>query len=135
MAITTPYSLELSQDQDAKDAIASTTASVVAQKMKIFIGANVLPHRRQAYIGTLKAAFAKLLTEQGGNTNASAKVIYGDWQAGSNGNFLIEADIGSVTADDVAIIVSGSFQFHRSGLSDETFKQLINVLLEKTKGN
>ena len=135
MAISTPHSLELQLDEDAKDAVAGTTTEIVTNKIKVFLGANVPAHRRQAYIGTLKAAFAHLLTEKGSNTSAGAKVIIGRWDSGTSGNFEIALGVGTITDDDVAIIVSGNVPFHRSGLSDETFKQLINVLLEKTKGN
>ena len=142
MAITTPYSLELRADQDAKDTVAGTVSDTVAQKMKVYLGGttpiplgNVPAHKRQAYIGTLKAAFAFLKTKVGSNTTAGTKVVYGNWDAGSSGNFTLAAGTSGITAGDVAIIVAGNFPFHRSGLSDETFKQLINVLLEKTKGN
>lgn len=135
MAITTPYSLELQLDQDAKDVVAGTTTDIVTQKMKVFLGANVPPQRRQAYIGTLKAAFAHLLTEAGSSTSSGAKVVFGRWDSGSSGNFTVALGVTGITADDIAIIVSGNVTFHRSGLSDETFKQLTNVLLEKTKGN
>lgn len=135
MAITTPYSLELRLDEDAKDAVAGTVVDTALGKIKIFLGANILPQNRQTYIGTLKAAFATLLTERGSSTSAGTKVIFGNWQAGSSGNFTVASGTSSVTVDDVAIVVSGTVPFHRTGLSDETFKQLINVLLEKTKGN
>jgi len=135
MSITVPYSLELTQDEGAKDAVADTAATAVAGKMKIFIGSNVTPAHRQAYVGTLKAAFAKLKSDKGSDQSATTKVIYGSWNAGSSGAFTVADTTAGITATDVAIVVSDTFNIHRSHMADETFKQLINVLLEKTKGN
>lgn len=134
MAITAPYSLELTQDESAKNAVAGTLVTAIVGKMKIFLGANVKVGHRQAYIGTLKAAFATLKSAKGSSVS-TVRVISGKWDAGSSGNFLIDTVTTGVTVDDVAIVVASDFGFDKTHMSDETFKQLINVLLEKTKSN
>ena len=135
MAITTPYSLELTADEGAKNAVAGAVATAVAGKMKIYLGTNVSPGRRQQYVGVLKAAYVFFKNQKGSKEDTSVKAIIGDWQTGSSGSFSFEAGITGITVESVALVIDGAFPSNRSHLADETFKQLINVLLEKTKNN
>ena len=134
--ITTPYSLELTKNQDAKDAIAGTSTAVVPLKMKIYLGGNVIPGKIQTYIGTLQAVARAMSGKVLQSAGTGAVVGYGDWRNAVAGNIVLAADVTGVTADHVAIIVSGTFDTQAAThFYDETFKQLLNVLLEKTSTN
>jgi hypothetical protein len=140
--ITVPYSLELSAHQDAKAAVAGTTVDTVSGKMKIFLGADVIPSRRQSIVGSLRACFNRVLNDEArGNPGASTICAFGPWASATSGNVQIEQGTTNVAAGDVAIVCSGTFP---SGFAankgathfyQETFDQLIEVFLENTKDN
>ena len=135
--ITTPFSLELTKDEDAKDAEAGAVATVVAGKVKIFLGANVLANRPQVYVGTLRACYRHLMNERAKRGVAGDLVSFGDWQNASAGNITIASDIAGLDDDDVAIVLSDTFNANTvmTHFVTETFNQLMNVLLERTKDN
>lgn len=134
MSITVPFSVELGRDEDAIAIVEDTVPASVPGKMKLFLGANVNPGLQQSYIGSLKACFRHLMNESARQGTVAVTVAWGDWQNASAGNIQIAGDAAGVTDDDVAIIVAGLFQGN-THFHDETFKQLINGLLERVKDN
>ena len=136
MAITTPFGLELARDEDAKDAVEGDTNVLVALKIKIFLGANVNPALIQTYVGSLRACYRHLMNEALKKGISSATVGRGDWRAASAGNISIDSGTAFITDDDVAVIVSGTLTpVGGTHFQTETFNQLINGLLERTKDN
>ena len=134
--ITTPYSLELTAGEDAKDATAGTVVTVVAGKLKIFLGSAVDPGKRQQYVGSLRACYRKLMAEAEKRGTPGDLVAYGSAIGASDGNITVEAVTTNVGVTDVAIVVSSSFAADgRTHKTTETFHQLINALLQKTAAN
>ena len=135
--ITTPFSLELTRGQDAIDIVEDTVPDTVSASMKIFLGANVNPGKVQSYVGSLRACFRHLMNEQvKRDTEGVSLVVRGDWLSASAGNITFVGGTGQIGADDVAIVVAGTFADEgATHFYDETFKQLINGLLERTKAN
>ena len=137
MSITTPYSLELARDEDAISAVEGNTPDVVAGKMKIFLGANVLPSRPQTYQGSLERCFRELLfalrPDRTGVADVSAS---GHWQAASAGNITVAPGILAIGDDDVAVVLAANFaEPGATHFAEETFKQLTEVLRENTADN
>ena len=142
MAITAPYSLELAKNDDAIKAVADDTVTTVAGKMKIYLGDNVVPGKRTSYMASLKNCFNRLMNDIArGNTGSGVIAVFGPWDNATSGNITRESGTGNVTADDVAIVCSGTFpdgQARNKGGShwyQETFEQLLEVLAENTKSN
>ena len=136
MAITTPYSVELERNQQSIDVVEAAAATVVANKMKLFVGGNIEVWQRQAYVGSLKNCFNVLMNEVVRLPLAAPanRVVYGPGLSAKEINITIDTDPTSVGADDVAISVSSTFtdkpgdsQFYQ-----ETFDQLIEALLENS---
>ena len=137
MAITTPFSVELTKNEDAISIVEGAVVDSVAEKLKVFLGVNVNPGSPQVYIGTLKACFRHAMNERFKNTaSAGAAYIHGDWQNASAGNIQISTLAVTVGDDDVAISVAGNFETQAAThFYTETFDQLIDGLLERTKDN
>lgn len=135
MSITVPYSIELGMNEDAKNAVEGTLPVNVPGKMKLYLGPNVDPHKMQQVVGALKNCYRIFKTVHGSNTNPGTKMAHGHWQTASSGNINISATAPAPTADSVLIVTGNNFFTGRSHMMEETFKQLINVLLEKTKDN
>ena len=139
MAITTPYSLELTKNNDARDAVAGNTPDSVGGKMKIFLGANVDPGKGQSIQGTLRNCLRYILNERGRfYTGSGTYSVYGPVGAVYNELTLNPSGTLGIGDDDVAVVVSGSFVSLAHGAThfiDETARQLMRVLLEKTKDN
>lgn len=136
MAITTPYSLELTANENTKDAVAGAVVTVVAGHLKIFLGSAVDPGKRQQYVGSLRACYRKLITDDEKEGTTGDLVAYGDALSARDGNITIAADTLGVGAGDVAIVKSSSFAASgRTHKMTETFNQLINALLENSKDN
>ena len=137
MAITAPYSLDLGPHEDAKHATPGTTVTVVAGNMKIFISSAVNEKRTQAIVGSLKSIFRHMMNEDLRKAGGTADFIgFGNWASASSGNITVNTDGTGITTSDVAISLSSTFDNGGSThLYKETFDQLINVLLEKMKGN
>ena len=140
--ITVPYSLELSAHQDAKAAAAGIAVDTVAGKMKIFLGADAIPSRRQSIVGSLRACFNRLLNDEArGDTGAATICAFGPWASATSGSVTVEGGTTNVGAGDVAIVCSGTFPSGfaankgASHFYQETFDQLIEVFLEYTKDN
>lgn len=135
--ITTPYSLELTRDEDAKSATAGTVSDIVAGKLKIFIGANADPAKRQQYRGTLTNCFRNLMNERAKREITTNLVASGNWLNAKDGNITLATTTGGITANDVAVVASSSFDSAPGATHfyDETFNQLLEVLLENTKAN
>lgn len=136
MAITTPFSLSLGRDEDAIAAVEGSGTDSVPDKMKIFLGENVLASRPQVYVGSLKAVFRHMMNESWKRTaNDSSQTGHGHWQAAGAANISIGVS-GDVGPDDVAIIVSGTFEVEAAThFYDETFHQLLDGLLERANQN
>ena len=121
MAITTPYSVELERNQQSIDVVEAAAATVVANKMKLFVGGNIEVWQRQAYVGSLKNCFNVLMNEVVRLPLAAPanRVVYGPGLSAKEINITIDTDPTSVGADDVAISVSstrpGPGSFSRSG--------------------
>jgi hypothetical protein len=141
--ITVPYSLELSAHQDAKAAVAGTTVDTVSGKMKIFLGADVQPDKRQSIVGSFHALYRRLMNHvaSGGATGNGTICVFGPWDSATSGNVQIEQGTTNVATGDVAVVCSGTFP---SGFAankgathfyQETFDQLVEVFLENTKDN
>ena len=137
MAITTPYSLQLARNEDAISIVAGTVPDVVSGRFKIFLGANVNAGSPQVYVGTLKACFRHLSNEQLKKGTSGDKIAAGDWRNASAGNILLPSDIVGLTGNDVAIVVAANFSLSSGSTHfyTETFDQLIEGLLERTKTN
>lgn len=139
MAITTPYSLQLTKNEDARDAVAGNTPDGVGGTIKIFLGANVDPSKGQSIQGTLRNCLRYILNERGRfYTGAGTYSVFGP--VGSTYNDLTLNPTGTlgIGDDDVAIVITGSFVSLAKGAThfiDETARQLMRVLLERTKGN
>jgi len=137
MAITVPYSLDLGPHDDAKDAAEGSVPDTVPQHMKIYLGANVDPTRMQSVVGSLQAVYRYMMSEDfKSNIGAATRAGYAPWESASAMDVTMESGVTGITDDHVAIIVSGNFdQGGRTHFYTETFNQLVNVLLEKTKDN
>ena len=140
MAITAPYHLILGPHEDAKQAVeanGSGTVTVSAGDMKIFINSAVNEKRTQAIVGSLKSIFRHMMNEDLRKAGGTADFIgFGNWASASSGNITVNTDGTGITTSDVAISLSSTFDNGGSThLYKETFDQLINVLLEKMKGN
>jgi hypothetical protein len=141
--ITAPYSLELGPHEDARDAVAGITVDTVAGKMKIFLGADVPPDKRQSIVGSFHALYRRLMNHvaSGGATGNGTICVFGPWASATSGNTKIEQGTTNVTAGDVAIVCSGTFpsgfaaEKGQSHFYRETFDQLVEVFLENTKDN
>lgn len=134
--ITAPWSVELSKDADKKDAVADTVATVVAGKVKLFIGSGVNIGRRQSIVGTVTALLGVLLNDaMRDSDNATDIVVSGHWQHASAGSAVVATTIAGLTTTDVALVVSGSFTTgEESHFYEETVNQLIAAYLELSAG-
>ena len=131
-AITAPYTLELTKDEDAKDATAAMpgTPGIVAGKIQIGLGANAQPQRLQACIGSLGSCYRRLITAAKVNTGGTALCAYGAWDDAVAGNITVATTFAG-TADDVSITVASDFADEgATHFIDETYNQLINKLRE-----
>ena len=131
-AITAPYTLALTKDEDAKDATAGSTPGIVAGKIQIGLGANAKPARLQACIGSLDSCYRRLITAAKANTGGTALCAYGAWDGAVAGNITVATTFAG-TADDVSITVAADFAGTSEGPThfiDETYNQLINKLRE-----
>ena len=90
--ITTPYSLELTAHQDAKEAVADIDSTAVAGKMKIFLGSSVTAANRQSYVGTLKAIFRTFMEKEGRAAVSTNRFASADAMSGSASTVTIGAD-------------------------------------------
>ena len=134
--ITTPFSLELARDEDAISIVEGIVATVVAGKIKIFLGANVVAGSPQVYVGTLRACYRHLMNESAKKASSADVVASGDWQNASAGNIVLAADAAGLTADDVAISVAADFSTDgATHFYTETFNQLMNGLSERVSDN
>jgi hypothetical protein len=136
MSITTPFSLELTRDEDAISIVEDVTTLSVPLKMKIFLGADVNPGQAQVYVGTLKSCFRHLMNESAKKGTIAVVTAYGDWQNASAGNITLANDGSGVLDTDVLISVAGGFAPDgKTHFYTETFDQLIEGLLERVKDN
>lgn len=129
-ALTSPYTLELTKDEDAKDATPGVTPSIVSTKMQIGLGTNADPAKLQACIGSLQSCYRRLMTAAKANQNGAALCAYGPWDEAVSGNITVASTLGTTT-DAVTITVAGDFAGEgATHFIDETFHQLINKLRE-----
>jgi len=140
MAITAPYHLILGPNEDAKQAVEADgtgISAVSAGDMKIHLGTTVDTKRAQAIVGSLKSIFRHMMNEDLRKAGGTQDFIgFGNWASASAGNITVNADGSGIAATDVSISLSSTFDNGGSThLYKETFDQLINVLLEKMKGN
>jgi hypothetical protein len=135
MTQVTPYSLELGKDGDAKDVVDGTTSDIVAGKMKIFFGLDAQLGQRQTLLGNIKNCYRALMDQYYRKGSASSIVAYGQWKSVSAGTVLFTGDPIDVGDGDIAVIVSSTFDDDTTHFADETFKQLVNVFLERTMEN
>jgi len=133
-AITTPYSLEMTADEDARDIVAGTVVTLVNDHLKIFLGATVPPGKQQTIVGTLERCFRLLMnTNTRVATNADL-VAYGDYASGIEQEITIEGITGNVGDDDVAVVMSDTFTASaNTHMLEESFRQLVNKFLENAK--
>ena len=140
MAITAPYSLELRRNDDAGDAVAGIIANPSAGYLKIFLGDDVDPGKVQSIVGTLTCCFNVLLEEHYRKFfGAATCAAYAPLGGTAMDVTVNKSGITGIGDGDVAITVSGNFlaQKHQGGTHflEETFEQLLEVLLENTKDN
>ena len=137
MPITVPYSLALGANEDAKAAVPGNDTSLIPGKMKIFILDNANPKRMQSIVGSLRSVFKCAMSERfRAADNATALAGFGPWNHATCGNVTINSDGAGITLDDVGIQLPTDFAgAGATHMYQETFDQLINVLLEKTKDN
>ena len=140
MAITAPYSLELGRNDDAGDAVAGIIPNPTAGKLKIFLGDNVDPGKVQSIVGTLTCCFNVLLEEHYRHYSGAATcAAYAPLGGTAMDVTVNKTGITGIGDGDVAITVAGDFlsQKRQGGTHflKETFEQLLEVLLEKTKDN
>lgn len=139
-AITAPYSLELASDEPSKDIVVGVVATVVATKMKIFLGANVVLTRQQTINGTLRCIYRHMMNELLKKSVANQDNIgFTDFETGTTANVVLDTDILALTDRDVAIIIGADFtpgsQSAATHMYTETFNELMNVLLENLSQN
>jgi len=140
MAITTPYGLELARNDDARDVVADALPAPSAGKLKIYLGANIDPAKRQSIHGTLTLMFNALMAEHLRSYSGSGTCsVYAPVGATVMDVTIEKTGIMGITDDDVAIVVAGNFldAAHKAATHfyEETFEQLLEVLLENTKDN
>ena len=140
MAITAPYSLELGRNDDAGDAVADAIPNPTAGKLKIFLGDNVDPGKVQSIVGTLTCCFNVLLEEHYRHYSGAATcAAYAPLGGTAMDVAVNKTGITGIGDGDVAITVAGDFlaQKRQGGTHflEETFEQLLEVLLENTKDN
>lgn len=135
-AITTPYSLELTADEDAREAVVGAVVTVVAGKLKIFLGAAVTPEKMQSIVGSLKACYRVAMNRVLKRGVAADVVAFGNFLSATAGSITLAADTVGVGTTDVAVVISQTFGssggFAQTHMDTETFDQLINVLLENS---
>lgn len=136
-SISTPYSLELTRDEDAKNATADVLPDLVVGKMKVFLGSGINPSRKALWRGALDACYRKLMNEVlkkelVPGTDWVARVV---WDRAVNALISLENDTLGVTDNDVAIVIESTFAPNSTHFATETFDQLMEVLTEHTKAN
>ena len=135
MAIETPYSLELGYNEDARDAIefnGDADGDHVSGKIKMFLDVGVPTNKIQSVVGSARACFRHYMNEQGKTGNTTLNVLYGNWESASAGNIHLDFTAAELQPDDIFFTLANPLSSHKL---DETFKQLINVFLERTKDN
>ena len=138
--ITTPYSLVLGRDDDARDVVAGTTANTVAGKMKLFLGASVDPTKRQSIMGAVEILLKEgMRTDWRGDTSSGGTVtIYGPYDQLNYSNVVRSAAAPETVVgdNDVSLSVPNTFMAgNQTHFITETAHQLANVLLERSKDN
>ena len=132
--ITVPYTLELTKDEDAKDATAGTTLGIVAGKMQIGLNTGADVSRLQACIGSLRSGYRRLITDAKANQSGAAITARGNWADAVAGNITVASTLAATTGD-VTITIAGDFAGEgATHFIDETFDQLINKLRENSAG-
>jgi len=139
MAITTPYSLELTADQSMHEAVADIDSDVTANKMKIFLGSAVTAANRVSILGTLQSCFNELMVQagRGADTSTNTKTARANFIGGTSGTVTVEAVTSNITTSDVAIVVSGTFGSERNQTLAyrEAFRKLTDRLQEVSNSN
>lgn len=139
-AITAPFSLELTADEDAREATAGTVSTVVLAKMKIFLEDTVGLTKHQSINGSLRNCFRLLMAEVSRrDVSSDDQVASGNYLTASAGNITLDTDLLSIAVGDVVLIVSGTFGSSagkaQTHMFTETFNQLMDVLSERLAQN
>jgi hypothetical protein len=124
-------SIELTKDQIKRDAgAAGTSPSVVATKMKIYIGASVAQGEKT----TLMAGCRKLLNvlkEQLKKGTSGDLVVSFEAPLNANKDITLATVTTGLTANSVALVYSGTFngtKYTATGLANTTGRYLIDLL-------
>lgn len=137
--LSTPYSIELTANESAFQATNGTVSTVVANKMKIFLGSSVDMQRRGSIVGTLTSCFNELMVQaaRGADTSTNTKVSRGNYLTGTSATITVEAVTSNIAVTDVAIVVAGDFgsEINQTTMYKETFRKLIGQILERSTGN
>ena len=138
--ISTPYGVELKRNEDAKHATEDAIPNPTAGHLKLFLGADVDPSKGQSIQGTLRSCFNTLMAEHyRGYGGAATCAAYAPLGGTAMDVTINTTGITGIGDGDVAITVAGDFLAQgkqgSTGFLDETFEQLLEVLLENTKDN
>ena len=147
MAITTPWSAEITRHQDKRDITVSGDGAPTPDggHVRLHLGANVDPAKRQFIQGSIERLLRWTLNHLYQFTVAgSTQYVSAPWDNVTDGT--IERDGTAPTTDDViALGISGSFwtanpiggNTARQGshILEESVKQLAAYLLEISKDN
>ena len=138
--ISTPYGVELKRDEDAKHATEDAIPNPTAGHLKLFLGTDVDPSKGQSIQGTLRSCFNTLMAEHyRGYGGAATCAAYAPLGGTAMDVTINTTGITGIGDGDVAITVAGDFlaQKRQGGTHflQETFEQLLEILLENTKDN
>ena len=138
--ITVPYSLELESDEDARQAVAGAVVTVVVGHMKIFLGASTDPAKQLSIVGSLRSIYRLMMNELlKQDATATDQVGSGNYLTATSGNITLAIVTAGVGVEDVALVISNTFGADGTQgvthMYNETFDQLINVLLENLSQN
>ena len=130
--------MDIAPGDAAESATADIVATVVAGKMKIFLGSSVDPAKRQSIRGSLKVIYNFMMTEAAKGTVTSGDIVaFGDYIEVDQATITLTNVITGIGANDVAVVVSGSFGSATNQTIEyrEAFRKLNAQLLTRSAGN
>lgn len=129
MPLTPPVSIELGLNEDARQAVVGSTITPAAGKVKIFLGDSIEANKALSVTSTLRSLM-RFQKANATNTN----LYYWGGLSDSAATFS-QADVSGAGVSDVALAFGVDVDVTKTHLIEETFKQLINIYIEKTTGN
>ena len=140
MAITVPWSAELTRLEDLRDVTLGSAGAAVANKMLLFLASGVDPGKRQQIVGQLEMLRSAYHDKQGFKQSGDHAVRIG-YPGGDKGSVVIDA--GPIGSGQIGLMISSTFYTagtptgtaEASQWFDETLTQLIQAYLQESVDN